>query len=260
VSSKAPQSAESYRCARFHSPRDVRSHSPRMSDNSALDRASRVCGARLVGSLCEWREFTCRQRGPVRSRNGRGTRSPARGGRRPADTHGDDNGRPVPPCLAQTRLVVLAIKGGEAVLAKVRERRASRGRPSVKKARPGRLGARWPYGVWSPRAGRSRAATGRPVTSRSSCALTEVAPFRRECDRNASCASADISCPGARTPSTCRGVYQTTYRLGMSCEASPQISAPALVRTHQRQLTGTCKLFGMARNRNTGALRLVVIT
>ena len=32
------------------------------------------------------------------------------------------------------------------------------------------------------------------------------------------------------------------------------------LRTHQRQLTGTCKLFGMPRNRNTGALRLVVIT
>lgn len=56
------------------------------------------------------------------------------------------------------------------------------------------------------------------------------------------------------------GVRQPTHHLEVSCEASPQISAPALVRTHQRQLTGTCKLFGMPRNRNTQASRLVVIT
>ncbi|MFJ9966750.1 proline--tRNA ligase [Streptomyces avermitilis] len=35
--------------------------------------------------------------------------------------HGDDNGLRVPPRLAQTQVVVLAIKGDEAVLAKVRE-------------------------------------------------------------------------------------------------------------------------------------------
>ncbi|BCL23263.1 hypothetical protein GCM10017668_51060 [Streptomyces tuirus] len=56
------------------------------------------------------------------------------------------------------------------------------------------------------------------------------------------------------------GVRGTTHHLVVSCEAYPQICAPALVGTHQRQLTGTCKLFGMARNRNTGAPRLVVIT
>lgn len=36
-------------------------------------------------------------------------------------THGDDNGLRVPPRLAQTQVVVLAIKGDEPVLAKVRE-------------------------------------------------------------------------------------------------------------------------------------------
>ena len=36
-------------------------------------------------------------------------------------THGDDNGLRVPPRLAQIQVVVLAIKGDEAVLAKVRE-------------------------------------------------------------------------------------------------------------------------------------------
>src|SRR3954465_4735150 len=35
--------------------------------------------------------------------------------------HGDDNGLRVPPRLAQTQVVVLAIKGDEAVVAKVRE-------------------------------------------------------------------------------------------------------------------------------------------
>lgn len=84
--------------------------------------------------------------------------------------------------------------------------------------------------------------------------------FRREKDRNASCASADPRCPGAQTAPTGPDVHVTTYRLGVNCEASPQISAPALVRTHQRQLTGTCKIFGMPRNRNTEAPRLVVIT
>lgn len=51
-----------------------------------------------------------------------------------------------------------------------------------------------------------------------------------------------------------------TYRLGVSCEPSPQIDAPALVRTHQGQLTGTSKIFGMPRNRNTATSRLVVTT
>ncbi|CAO0828610.1 hypothetical protein SMICM17S_05177 [Streptomyces microflavus] len=50
---------------------------------------------------------------------------------------------------------------------------------------------------------------------------------------------------GVWTAATRRRVRRTTHQLGMSCEASPQISAPALVTTHQRQLTGTCKLFGM---------------
>lgn len=81
-----------------------------------------------------------------------------------------------------------------------------------------------------------------------------------ESDRNVSCAP---SGPSPARPCTCRetrGVRGATHRLGMSCEASPQISAPALVRTHQGQLTGTCKLFGMPRNRNTAAPPLVVIT
>ncbi len=90
--------------------------------------------------------------------------------------------------------------------------------------------------------------------------LDRVPAFRREKDRNASCASADPRCPGTRTAPTGPDVRVTTYRLGVNCEASPQISAPALVRTHQRQLTGTCKIFGMPRNRNTEAPRLVVIT
>ncbi len=84
--------------------------------------------------------------------------------------------------------------------------------------------------------------------------------FRREKDRNASCASGDLRCPDAQTAPNGPDVHVTTYRLGVNCEASPQISAPALVRTHQRQLTGTCKIFGMPRNRNTEAPRLVVIT
>jgi hypothetical protein len=84
--------------------------------------------------------------------------------------------------------------------------------------------------------------------------------FRREKDRNAPCASVGTSRPVARTAPTRCGVRVATYRLSANCEASPQISAPALVRTHQRQLTGTCKIFGMPRNRNTEAPRLVVIT
>ncbi|MDQ0598622.1 hypothetical protein QF037_002967 [Streptomyces canus] len=234
MSSKAPQSAESCCCARFRGPRDVRSLSPRMPDNSALERASRVCGARLAGSLDTWREFTSRQPGAVPWSSGcTGTGwGSARGRRRSLLINQWAN----VVRWEQFQAVVPAIKGDETVLAKVRGR------------------------VWSPRAGRLATETRRPVTSRSSRALIEVAPFRRESDRNASCASADHGRPGARTPSTWRGVYRPTYRLSTSCEASPQISAPALVRTHQRQLTGTCKLFGMPRNRNTGAPRLVVIT
>jgi hypothetical protein len=118
---------------------------------------------------------------------------------------------------------------------------------------------------------------GRPVTVRWAVAehgsvpdadrapgnVTPVArafPPATERGRKAPCASDDVGCPGVRSPCTGRDVRVTTYRLEANCEASPQISAPALVRTHQRQLTGTCKLFGMPRNRNTEAPRLVVTT
>ena len=84
--------------------------------------------------------------------------------------------------------------------------------------------------------------------------------IRREKDRNTSCASGNPGGPDAQTVSTCGNGRATTYRLGGKCVASPQIGAPALVRTHQRQLTGTCKIFGMPRNRNTEAPRLVVVT
>lgn len=66
--------------------------------------------------------------------------------------------------------------------------------------------------------------------------------------------------PGVRWAAYAPGVRVATYHLGASCETSPQFCAPARVGTHQGQLTGTCKLFGMARNRNTGALVLVVTT
>lgn len=118
---------------------------------------------------------------------------------------------------------------------------------------------------------------GRPVTLRWAVAedgavpdadrapgnVTPVArafPPATERGRKAPCASDDVGCPGVRSPCTGRDVRVATYRLEANCEASPQISAPALVRTHQRQLTGTCKLFGMPRNRNTEAPRLVVTT
>lgn len=86
------------------------------------------------------------------------------------------------------------------------------------------------------------------------------AAFRREGVRKGSCASEGRTRTGACGPDTRGGVRQPTHHLAVSCEASPQISAPVFVRTHQWQLTGTCKLFGMPRNRNTEAPRLVVIT
>jgi hypothetical protein len=138
--------------------------------------------------------------------------------------------------------------------------RARRGRRPVGTVRPGGPGPPAPYGVRSPRAGRCRTVRAHPVTSPSSHAPAQCPRFGRESDRNASCARADRAHTGAWTRPTRRRVPRTTHHLGMSCEASPQISAPALVGTHQRQLTATSKLFGMPRNRNTGAPRLVAIT
>lgn len=53
---------------------------------------------------------------------------------------------------------------------------------------------------------------------------------------------------GVRIRPTRPGVPRTTYRLVTRRETSPHIDAPALVRTHQWQLTGTCKIFEMPRN------------
>ena len=86
------------------------------------------------------------------------------------------------------------------------------------------------------------------------------AAFRRQGVRKGPCVSVGRTRTGACRPDTRGGVRQPTHHLAVSCEASPQISAPVVVRTHQCQLTGTCKLFGMPRNRNTEAPRLVVIT
>ncbi len=58
----------------------------------------------------------------------------------------------------------------------------------------------------------------------------------------------DRSDRSVRRSSTRWCVRAATYGIEVSCEAPPYIDAPALVRTHQRQLTGTCKLFVMPRN------------
>lgn len=206
-------------------PRAVPSHRSRMPGNSPSAAASRGCGGLVGDGMCLWREFTFRQLGAVPSRHGRGTRSHPADGRLAAV---------VPGCDPR----------GEA--GRRRPGAPPDGDPAVRRPRglPGRCGA----------------AGALPVTSRSSHALTKAAPCVGESDRNAPCAPAGRPHPGARTWSTRRVVARTTHQLGMSCEASPQISAPALVRTHQCQLTGTCKLFGMPRNRNTAAPPLVVIT
>src|SRR5689334_21693680 len=60
--------------------------------------------------------------------------------------------------------------------------------------------------------------------------------FRSGSGRNASCTSSEDMRTGVRAGPTRGCVRGTTHHLDTSCEASPQFSAPALVRTHQRQL------------------------
>ena len=105
-------------------------------------------------------------------------------------THGDDNGLRVPPRLAQVQVVVLAIKGDEAVLAKVREigdRLRAAGCASRSTTAP------TPPSGAAPSTGNSRAC---PYGSRSGPATWRAAP---RCWRAASPA-ARSRCPSTRLP------------------------------------------------------------